>query len=113
MGKKINELPDIVPQMNFYTVVGDPTTGEAYKIPLTLMKEVLAASGYIGFMSTISQATYQDNQLINALQAIVTVEGAVLSQGPAFNQYTFDASSGTIFFNQPLSSQNVYIIYSK
>ncbi len=71
-------------------------------------------AGKLQFYTTEGQQQYSNNALIYAKQVAVFLEGIILQEGTAGDEYAIDLPTGTITFNTPLiQTQKITILYIK
>ncbi len=71
-------------------------------------------TGQKQFEATDGQDMVSFIELVNAVQVVVFVEGAVVQSGNAHEEYLFDNITGVVSWNQPLiEGQKVTILYFK
>lgn len=71
-------------------------------------------AGKLQFYATEGQLVYSNDALIYAKQIAVFLEGAILQEGEAIDEYIIDLPSGTLTFNSPLlQTQKITILYIK
>ncbi len=76
--------------------------------------EATINAGKLQFYALPNQQTYNHDSLIYAKQIAVFVEGVILQEGTAIDEYQVDLVSGTITFNTTLTaSQKISILYIK
>lgn len=76
--------------------------------------EATIKAGKLQFYALANQQTYNHDSLIYAKQIAVFVEGVILQEGTAIDEYQVDLVSGTITFNTTLTaSQKISILYIK
>lgn len=71
-------------------------------------------AGKLQFYATEGQVQYSNDALIYAKQIAVFLEGIIIQEGEADDEYVVDLPTGTISFNTPLiQTQKITILYIK
>lgn len=88
-----------------------PDVSYSYTLPNDVGQ---TSTGRKQFIATNGQDMVSYIELVNAVQVVVFVEGAIVQSGTADEEYLFDSLTGIISWNQSLiEGQKVTILYFK